>query len=127
MFSAMRIPTIFNAVVFCAALLGAAPARAAGGTTELTWYGHAAFKVLTPGGKTILIDPWISNPANKSGKEDLAKLDKADLILISHGHLDHVGDAVAIAKKTNARLVATYDLGGALVRNGFPAANYGID
>jgi L-ascorbate metabolism protein UlaG (beta-lactamase superfamily) len=121
----MRIPTIV-ASVLSAVLLSDGNAFAAG-STELTWYGHAAFKVVTPGGKTILIDPWITNPTNKSGKEDLAKLDKADLILISHGHFDHVGDAVALAKKTSARLVATFDLGGALVHNGFPAANYGFD
>jgi L-ascorbate metabolism protein UlaG (beta-lactamase superfamily) len=126
MYTAMRIPALFAAVVSCTALIGGNTARAAG-TTELTWYGHAAFKIVTPGGKTILVDPWISNPTNKSAKEDLAKLDKADLILISHGHFDHVGDAVAIAKKTNAKLVATFDLGGALVHNGFPASNYGFD
>jgi L-ascorbate metabolism protein UlaG (beta-lactamase superfamily) len=127
MLTVMRIPKIFAAILFCAALLVGPGARAAAGTTELTWYGHAAFKIVTPGGKTILIDPWISNPANKSGKEDLAKLDKVDLILISHGHLDHVGDAAAIAKKTGAKLVATGDLGDALVLNGFPASNYGDD
>lgn len=106
--------------------LSSQPARAAG-TTELTWYGHAAFKIVTPAGKTILVDPWISNPTNKSGKDDVAKLDKVDLILVSHGHFDHVGDATAIAKKTNAKLVATFDLGNALVRAGFPAAGFGFE
>ena len=96
--------------------------------TELTWYGHAAFKITTPSGKVLLIDPWLTNPANKSGKEDLAKLDKVDLILISHGHFDHVGDSVEIAKKTGARLVATYDLGQALAQyGGYPKVQMGMD
>lgn len=112
-----------------AALALLVPALAFGaGNTELTWYGHAAFKLKTPSGKVILIDPWITNPANKNGKEDLANLDKADLILITHGHFDHVGDAVEIAKKTGARLVAGFDLGQALVRyGGFPKDQYGWD
>ena len=45
-----------------------------------------------------MVDPWITHPLNPSGKQDLASLKKVDLILISHGHLDHVGDAVEIAK-----------------------------
>ena len=98
------------------------PATAFAANTELTWYGHAAFKLTTPSGKVLLIDPWITNPANKNGKEDLAKITKADLILITHGHFDHIGDSVAIAKTTGAKLVATYDLGNSLVQNvGFPA------
>ncbi len=106
----------------------AAPAVALAGGTQLTWYGHSAFKITTPSGKVLLIDPWITNPANKNGKEDLAKIDRADLILISHGHSDHVGNAVEIAKKTGAKLVSTFDLGKALVQvDGYPAAQVGFD
>jgi len=102
--------------------LGASSAAPAAGKTQLTWYGHAAFKIVTPAGHVIFIDPWISNPANPKGKDDLAAIDKADLILISHGHGDHVGDAVEIAKRTGALLVTNYDLGNALVDYlGFPA------
>jgi L-ascorbate metabolism protein UlaG (beta-lactamase superfamily) len=79
--------------------------------TTLTWYGHAAFAIHTPAGKTILIDPWIDNPANPRGKADLAALTSIDLILVSHGHADHVGNAVALGKRTKAKLVATFDLG----------------
>jgi len=88
---------------------------------EVTWFGHAAFRVVTPGGKVLLVDPWISNPANPNGKKDLEALTKADLIFITHGHTDHIGDAVEIARKTGAKLVATFDLQKALVSyKGFP-------
>ena len=94
--------------------------------TQLTWYGHSAFKIQTPAGKTILIDPWIKNPANKNGEEDLAKLEKVDLILITHGHGDHIGNAVEIAKKTGAPLVATFDLGKAIVQyQSYPEKQFG--
>lgn len=95
--------------------------------TELTWFGHAAFKIQTPSGKIILIDPWIKNPANKNGDEDLAKLEKVDLILITHGHNDHIGNAVEIAKKTGATLVASFDLGKAIVQyRNFPEKQFGM-
>lgn len=114
---------VLIALAFAASLhaLVAAP-------TQLTWYGHAAFKVTTPNEHVILIDPWIKNPLNKNAKEDLEKLDKVDLILISHGHFDHVGDAVEIAKRTKAKLVSTYDLGSAIVRKlGYPKEQAGLD
>ncbi|HVK75128.1 MAG TPA: metal-dependent hydrolase [Kofleriaceae bacterium] len=100
-----------------------APAR-----TKLTWYGHAAFRIDTPSGKVLLVDPWITNPANPNGKDDLARLNQADLILVTHGHSDHVGDAVAIGKKTKAKLVTTFDLGRAMVAElGYPAGQLGFD
>lgn len=90
-------------------------------STQLLWYGQSAFKLTTPSGKVLLLDPWLKNPANPNGEADLANLDKADLILVTHGHFDHVGDSVEIAKKTKAKLVTTYDLGLAMVNyNGYP-------
>lgn len=88
---------------------------------EITWYGHAAFKVVTPSGKVLLVDPWITNPSNPNGKKDLEALAKVDLIFLTHGHTDHIGDSVEIAKKSGAKLVATFDLQKAMVAyKGFP-------
>src|SRR3989475_987666 len=90
--------------------------------TQLTWYGQSAFKIVTPSGNVLLIDPWLTNPVYKRGKEEIAALKRVELILITHGHSDHVGDAVEIAKRTRAKLVATYDLGDAMVKSlGYPA------
>ena len=86
--------------------------------TELHWYGQSAFKIVTPTGRVLLIDPWVNNPGNPNGEADLANLDRADLVLITHGHGDHVGDAAAIGAKTQAPLVTTYDLGRALAATG---------
>lgn len=117
----MFMQNVIKKLLFAALFI--TPLAALAANTELTWYGHAAFKLTTPSGKVLMIDPWITNPANKNGKEDLAKINKADLILVTHGHFDHIGDSVAIAKATGAQLVATYDLGNSLVQNaGFPAA-----
>src|ERR1700736_1606522 len=82
--------------------------------TQLIWYGQSAFKITTPGGHVLLIDPWIKNPKNPNGKDDLANLKQVDLILVTHGHSDHVGNAVEIAKKSGAKLVAGLDLATAM-------------
>jgi L-ascorbate metabolism protein UlaG (beta-lactamase superfamily) len=95
--------------------------RGLGQETKLKWFGHAAFSITTPGGKVLLIDPWLSNPSNPEPQRAVASLEKADYILITHGHRDHVGDAVEIAKKTGARLIANPELAANLVKlNGFP-------
>ena len=96
--------------------------------TQLTWYGQSGFRIVTPGGKTFLIDPWLTNPVFKKGKEALAALKDVDLILLSHGHGDHVGDSVEIGKKTGAKLVANFDLSAALVSVlGYPSDQAGAD
>ena len=89
--------------------------------TQLTWYGHSAFKLVTPSGNVVFIDPWLKNPVLKNGEEVLTKIDRADVICLTHGHFDHVGDAVEIAKNTKAKLCCTFDCAVA-VRNalGFP-------
>jgi len=64
---------------------------------KLTWLGHATFRVEAPGGKTIIIDPWVmGNPMCPQADK---KVVKVDVLLCTHGHGDHIGDAVEIAKK----------------------------
>jgi L-ascorbate metabolism protein UlaG (beta-lactamase superfamily) len=82
--------------------------------TSIKWFGHSAFQITAPTGEVILIDPWISNPLNKNAEADLAALSKVDLILITHTHGDHIGNAVEIAEKTKAKLVATNDVKAAI-------------
>jgi L-ascorbate metabolism protein UlaG (beta-lactamase superfamily) len=99
--------------------------------TKVRWFGHAAFSITTPRGAVLLIDPWLSNPLNpeaKDGKDPLASVPKVDYILLTHGHRDHVGDAVEIAKKTGAVLVCNPELAGNLVKlAGFPEKQAATD
>lgn len=97
-----------------------AASAATKGTTEITWYGHATFVVKTPGGTVLAIDPFFANPKSPD-KEAAQKLEKVDYVLVTHGHGDHAGDAVALGKRTGAKLVAGADLGRALVKTGYPA------
>jgi len=72
----------------------------------LTWYGHAAFGLETAG-KSLLVDPFLTdNPAASIRAEDV----NPDYILISHGHSDHVGDAVAIAKRSGALVISNFEI-----------------
>lgn len=75
---------------------------------SITWLGHATFILTSPGGKRIVTDPWLEgNPACPAS---MKKIDKADLILVSHGHFDHVGDLVAVARGTGATVVGIFEL-----------------
>ncbi|MBU0590100.1 MAG: metal-dependent hydrolase [Gammaproteobacteria bacterium] len=81
------------------ALSLALPALAQNGKTEVLWLGQAAARITTPGGKVIMIDPWLrSNPKTPAAFKNLEALGKVDLILVTHAHGDHFADAPDLAK-----------------------------
>jgi L-ascorbate metabolism protein UlaG (beta-lactamase superfamily) len=82
--------------------------------TTLTWYGHACVEIRTPGGKTILIDPWFGNPKSTRAA---AAVDRCDVMLVTHGHSDHLGDAVAIASRLRPAWPAIHEMSLWLGRN----------
>jgi L-ascorbate metabolism protein UlaG (beta-lactamase superfamily) len=82
---------------------------------KLTWLGHATFRLET-GGKSILIDPWVmGNPACPSQEKSVKKV---DAMLCTHGHFDHIGDAVAIVKQHNPLVVGIFELATWLQKKG---------
>jgi L-ascorbate metabolism protein UlaG (beta-lactamase superfamily) len=75
-------------------------------TTRVRWLGHACLLVET-GGKNVLIDPFLTGNPAAAAKADQVP---ADFILVSHGHGDHVGDAIGIAQRTGAMVIANYEI-----------------
>jgi L-ascorbate metabolism protein UlaG (beta-lactamase superfamily) len=108
------------AALAAAALVALAPgARAQGGKVEVQWLGQSATKITTPGGKVIVVDPWLKgNPKTPAEWKDLAKLGKVDLLLVTHGHGDHVGDVVELAKMHNAPVWAPAGLNQSFITLG---------
>ncbi|MBC7940076.1 MAG: metal-dependent hydrolase [Chitinophagaceae bacterium] len=85
----------------------AAVAPAMAGKVQVQWLGQAAFKITTVGGKVIVIDPWLqTNPKTPEAYRKLEALGKVDLVLVTHGHFDHMADAPALARMHNAPLWA---------------------
>jgi L-ascorbate metabolism protein UlaG (beta-lactamase superfamily) len=74
---------------------------------EITWLGHSTFKI-EAAGKTILIDPWVAN--NPACPNSQKKFKKIDLMLCTHGHGDHIGDAVPLAKEHQPTVIGIYEL-----------------
>lgn len=75
----------------------------------ITWLGHGTFLFETPGGKRVLFDPWFDNPKFPDGWRDRVEQD-IDLILVSHGHFDHIGNLVEVAQKTGAKIGCIFDM-----------------
>jgi len=107
-------------IVALAVALSGSMLLAQSGKVEVHWLGQAAFKITTPTGKVIVLDPFLTqNPKTPADYKDLAKLGNVDLILIIHGHGDHVGDVKELAARNSgakvygpAGLIATLtDLG----------------
>lgn len=84
------------------------------GETAITWFGHACIEIVTPGGKTVLIDPWFGNPMSPRAPE---AVDRCDLMLVTHGHSDHLGNALQIASRTRPAWPAIHEMSLWLARN----------
>jgi L-ascorbate metabolism protein UlaG (beta-lactamase superfamily) len=75
--------------------------------TTITWYGHSCFEVRTPGEKVILLDPWFGNPTSPKAADEV---DRCDLLLVTHGHSDHMGDAVALGSRLRPTWPAIHEM-----------------
>lgn len=112
-FSAAVLRTLLALAVSCTAALASAQTA---GKTEVLWLGQAATRITTPGGKVIVIDPWlINNPKTPAAFKNLDALGKVDLILVTHAHTDHFEDAPALAKKNKVPIISPQGLQSTMI------------
>jgi L-ascorbate metabolism protein UlaG (beta-lactamase superfamily) len=114
------IRTVFAALLAalaaCAAPTVPAPTQP---RAEVLWLGQAAFKITTPSGKVIVTDPWLkTNPLTPPAFKQLEAFGRIDVLLVSHGHFDHIADAPALAQQYNVPMRAPGDLGQTLTTLG---------
>jgi L-ascorbate metabolism protein UlaG (beta-lactamase superfamily) len=89
---------------------------------SLTWLGHASFRIDSPGGKRIYVDPWLGNPKCPESEKSP---ERADIVAVTHAHFDHVADVVELGRRFRPRLVAMAELAGWLEKEGYPNASAG--
>src|SRR4029453_13385421 len=89
-------------------------------TISITWLGHAAFEIVSPGGTDLLIDPFLTkNPATPAENKDMNRYHPSH-ILVTHSHGDHLGDAVELARLSKAKLVSVMMLDTFVTKGGLP-------
>jgi L-ascorbate metabolism protein UlaG (beta-lactamase superfamily) len=89
-------------------------------SVSLTWLGHGAFRFDTPGGKRVYLDPWLGNPKCPAGEREPERM---DVLAITHGHGDHVGESVELAKRHSPAIVAIFELASWLETQGVEGAS----
>ncbi len=82
------------------------------------WLGHSTFRFVSPNGSVIYVDPFLTN--NPKTPDSEKNPDKIDYILLTHGHEDHVGDTIDLAKKTGAKVLGILELVSLLQKHGLP-------
>lgn len=75
---------------------------------EITYYGHSTFTIKSSEGKIVMIDPWVDG--NPSCPESLKKIEAVDVIAVTHGHSDHIGDLASISKKHSPSIISTFEI-----------------
>ena len=105
-------------LILCGVLLLLFGAPASAQQVELLWLGHSTFRITTTTGKVIVVDPSIRNTNAPVKYRDLSTLGKVDVILVTHGHGDHIADLPELAKLTGATVVAQHELALNLVSLG---------
>jgi L-ascorbate metabolism protein UlaG (beta-lactamase superfamily) len=97
------------------------------GRTELLWFGQSASRIKTPGGKMILLDPWITGGPKVPPmyKNNLAAIGPIDVLLVSHAHVDHLGDSPEVAKTNNIKLYGPADMVTSMTTLGMIPAELG--
>jgi L-ascorbate metabolism protein UlaG (beta-lactamase superfamily) len=92
-----------------------------GRDTTITWLGHGTFHITTPGGRRLLIDPWIhANPAWPEEWTPRIRHEGLDAIFMTHGHFDHLPDLFTVVHETDAKIACIFDMAGWLVSKGIP-------
>lgn len=122
-----RVRLLLGVVAAMLAVLPAAPggvssteAQSQAGTVTLEWFGWNFWRVTSPGGKVILLNPFVTNPDSPVSVDDITR---ADFILVTDGHSDEVGQSVEIAQRTGAMVVSpTFEFARWFQERGVPAA-----
>jgi L-ascorbate metabolism protein UlaG (beta-lactamase superfamily) len=86
---------------------------------SLTWLGHAAFRIESAGGKRLYLDPWLGNPKCPEGEREP---ERVDIMAITHGHSDHLGEAVELGRRHSPAVVAIFELATWLAAQDVPGA-----
>ena len=86
----------------------------------VTWLGHGSFRIDSPGGKRVYLDPWLGNPKCPDAEKEPARI---DVIALTHGHNDHVGETVELSKQFSPEIVANVELKGWLGEQGAPVGD----
>lgn len=111
--------SVLMALIVVISAAAAAAAAAQTSSTQVQWLGQSVFRITTPSGKVILTDPWLkANPLTPSEFKNLEALGKIDVLLVSHGHTDHVADAPELAKLNNVPIYGPGDMNANIVALG---------